>query len=235
MFKRYLISTIAFVCLMATLIPVPGQAETEEEAKLAKKQLLAENQAQRKAQRFESLQNYEVELAIAEVILRSRKPDEWTQEELEEYLHKAMFVIYEGILIYKMDHRQLPQGSSVLMNMDIIESWPLNPLNEWEPIRWGGEGFIPGNIIMQECPPELYTGLWNPKPMTFVMSINGSGVDYVPLIPLNYEISYWAILPAGSAFITGASTSPHSKSWQQYVERKNRAEAKSEVNEVAQP
>ncbi len=212
--------TLFFMTLAAIVVTVasPCFAQTMDEQE---KQEKMDNFQTEMMQRYEDeLHKSEERMLASEAVLKSKPAEKWTAEEQEEYLQWAMYTIYYGFIIYKDIHRQLPQGSSVLMKMEIIEHWPGNPYNDWEPVRWGGEGFVPGNIIVQECPPELYSGLWNPKPMTFIMSINGPSIDYIPLQEITYPLEYWAMRPAGSVWITGATTSPHSNSYSQYKERK---------------
>ena len=216
-FHRLSIFLVALAAT-ATTITQPCSAQTMDEQ--TKQEKMDTFQAEM-MQRFEDeLHKSEEKMLTAQAVLKSKPAAEWTAAEQEEYLQWAMFVVYDGFLIYKDIHRQLPQGSNVLMKMDIIEHWPGNPYSNWEPIRWEGEGFIPGNIVVQECPPELYSGLWNPKPMTFIMSINGPSVDYVPQNEIKYQLKYWAVRPAGSACLTGASSSPHSEAYRQYLEHK---------------
>ncbi|MCB1219662.1 MAG: hypothetical protein H7A35_11405 [Planctomycetales bacterium] len=201
--------------LFFIISPCAAQSMSEQE-----KQEKMDNFQAEMMQRFvDELHLSEEKMLAAEAVLKSKPAGQWSDEEQESYLQWAMFTIYDGFLIYKDIHRQLPQGSNVLMRMDIISHWPGNPYNNWEPIRWEGEGFRPGNIVVQECPPELYSGLWNPKPMTFIMSINGPSADYVPLQEITYPLEYWAVRPAGSVWLTGATSSPHSEAYRQYKEQ----------------
>ncbi|MCB1217499.1 hypothetical protein KDL44_08900 [bacterium] len=216
-----LLLVAAAASLSITAQPCFAQSMTEQE----KQEKMSSFQEEMMQRYEEELQKSEEKLLAAEAVLKSKPAEEWTVEEQEHYLRYAMFTIYGGFLIYKDIHRQLPQGSSVLMKMDIIEHWPGNPYNNWEPVRWEGEGFTAGNLVVQECPPELYSGLWNPKPMSFIMSINGPSVDYIPQQEITYGLDYWAMRPAGSVWMVGAYTSPHSRSFEQYKERKLRLES----------
>lgn len=177
----------------------------------------------------EWLRHMEQDLASAESTLTDKDASEWTQEEVEKYLFCAMYVIYDAVIIYSDTNRTLPTDSEVLRNAGIVTSWPANPFNNWEPIKWENEEFSPGDCVLQECPPELYSGLWNPRPMTFVLSINGPDEDYMSLQPVE-ALTDWSVVPPGTAFIVMSATQPASETRRKYEEMQLRKQAEENGN-----
>ncbi len=181
----------------------------------------------RRALVAEWLRHMEQDLADAESTLTNKDASEWTQEEVEKYLFCAMYVIYDGVIIYSDTNRTLPTDSEVLRNAGIVSNWPANPFNNWEPIKWENSEFSPGDCVMQECPPELYSGLWKPRPMTFVISINGPIEDYISLHPLQ-PLTDWSTVPGGSVFNVMSATQPASESRRKFEEMRQRKDQESE-------
>lgn len=194
---------VAGISLLAVSVPQSGEASPQRMESVS-----------------QTLPEYCSRLNAAEEVLRSKDQQEWSSQELENYLQMAMFVVYSDVLLYVDTHKQTPQSSRVLREQGFSEVWPGNPLNNWEPISWEGDGFIPGNLVLQECPPELYSGLWNPRPMSFIMSINGTSESYEPLNEILYGMPDWAELPAGTAFAVGAGSTPHTETRRNYEEHK---------------
>lgn len=181
------------------------------------------------------LPTYERDLATATSVLTSKDREEWTQEDIEFYLFNAMCVVYGSMVIYIDTHDTLPGGSADLRNEGIAKEWPANPFNNWEPIGWESTEFVPGDCVVQICPPELYSGIWNPRPMTFAISINGPSEDYSPLSSVSKHYD-WTYLPAGTVFMTGAGRVPATKARETMEASKQRQqeEADAENGDVSQ-
>lgn len=169
----------------------------------------------------EWLRHMEQDLTSAEAVLTGKDPSEWTPEEIDKYLFCSLYVIYDGVIIYSDTNKTLPTDSEVLRNAGILSSWPGNPFNNWEPINWENSEFSPGDCVLQECPPELYSGLWNPQPMSFVLSINGPSEDYMSLQPVQ-ALTDWSLVPVGTAYIVMSETEPATESRRKYEEIQKR-------------
>lgn len=156
------------------------------------------------------LTGFETDLAAAEDVLLAKEPSEWTQDEIEEYLFNALHLVYNANNIYILEHRQHPYDYNVLMSM--TSKWPGNPFNDWEPIRilhYPGEAgiFSPGDIILQLCPPEYYSGYPRAVPKTYVMTINGPTENHITQHQAGRFVMTmwdWDVIPAGTAFIAGS-------------------------------
>ncbi|MCB1216087.1 hypothetical protein KDL44_01760 [bacterium] len=181
----------------------------------------------RKMQVEQSLSRLEGDLQSAETVLTAKDSSEWTDEEVETYLFNAMFVIYDGIIIFLDTYDTLPGSSEALRNSGIVNDWPANPFNNWEPIKWENTEFVAGDCVVQVCPPDMYSGLWNPRPMTFAISINGPSADYQPLATPE-SLYPWAPLPAGAVFQTAAMTEPASKTLKKHEEHEAALAAQQE-------
>jgi hypothetical protein len=154
------------------------------------------------------MQNAQNKLALDENVLKGKQQSEWTDKEIESYLFHALFSIYHAMNAYMFANRRIPSSWESLRDLGDLTPWPGNPLNNWEPIKWSvaPAEFKPGDLVLQICPPDYYSGLKNPVPLSFELSINGPTEDYSPIDPFWYVPAEWAVIPKGTAFIAGATT-----------------------------
>jgi hypothetical protein len=181
------------------------------------------------ASSFENtMRNHQRDMQDAEKVLRDKPQADWTPQELETYLFNALFAVYNANCAYVIMNRRVPESWETLRDLGALKPWPGNPLNNWEPIKWevAPDKFSPGEIVLQICPPELYSGVDNPTPMTFVISINGPTHDYEPVSAIWYKPYKWATTPPGSVTIAGFYTQPAT------ITRAKRAEARKAREET---
>lgn len=141
----------------------------------------------------------------AKTVLTSKDNANWSDAEVETYLSRALYAVYYANCIYIDENKQLPYDSEALRSSGILSDWPGNPFDTWEPMTWteGGTEFKPGGLVLQPCPPNLYSGILKPVARTHVLSIFGPSSDYQPISPVD-KLFDWAIVPPGTAFLTGA-------------------------------
>ena len=162
------------------------------------------------------MRDFQTDLALAGDVLRGKDSAEWTQEDIEAYLFNALHAIYNANNIYIDEHKQHPYDGKVLRNTGILSIWPGNPFNDWQPITWeaGYTGFVPGDVVVQLCPPDWYSGYVREIPLTYAMTINGPSEDYLPLgseSPYPIESIFdWDSVPRGTAYMT---TSYYEPAW----------------------
>jgi hypothetical protein len=177
----------------------------------------AAQQSGREAMFQDWMSGFQQDLLTAQQTLAGKAQSEWTQEEIEAYLFNALFAIYNADNLYVERNRQHPSDAQVLQDSGILSPWPGNPFNDWQPISWssGSGEFSPGDIVLQLCPPEWYSGYDRLIPLTFVMSINGPAESYTPLqsadtFPIE-PIYDWDIVPPGTVFMTTSYFEPAAK------------------------
>jgi hypothetical protein len=148
---------------------------------------------------------FESDLTKAEDVLRHKPKAEWTKEEVEVYLFNAMYAVDYATIVYIDRNKQHPLDEQVLKDSGLLSHWPANPLRDWEPIRIlsKSDEFSAGDIVKQLCGPELYSGLTNPVPLTYMITINGPSKDYDPSQPVK-SLFTWATVPSGSVFVGGS-------------------------------
>jgi hypothetical protein len=140
----------------------------------------------------------------AELELNAR--DTWTITQIHEYLDASLWVIYDGLTYYFMQNGSLPTSLEGLQGSSYVPDWPANPYNDWKPIRvlTLAEGFSPGDVVWQICPPELYSGVKNPRPVSCELSIFGPDVKYGDLGDAHpTKSNTWAVVPEGAVFMRG--------------------------------
>lgn len=210
-----ILGLLALACLAS--LPKPANAQ----------------QSGREAMFQDWMGSYQSELISAGQVLASKSQSDWTQEEVESYLFNALFAIYNANNIYIERNRQHPYDAEMLRESRILTPWPENPLNAWEPISWsaGAGDFVPGDIVLQLCPVEWYSGFDRLIPLTYVLTINGPSATYTPIQdPNSYPIEPiydWDTVPPGTAFMTTSYYEPASKT-RPKLEQARKAKAERE-------
>jgi hypothetical protein len=172
-------------------------------------------------------------------VLKSKPQEEWAQVEIQTYLANAMWTVQCGILQYKYDHERLPEPVSSLTGSEYIPVWPENPFNGFAPMEVlnGYAGFKPGELVMLVCPPEEYSGIKDPRPLSYELGVYGPDEEFAQYG--NAEVtcnSDWAIAPVGVLYMTGARTESGKhllEKWEKgkrEAEEQNAATAESEDN-----
>jgi hypothetical protein len=177
-------------------------------------------------------------------VLEAKDPASWTAEDFEPYLRAATSAIGMAVSIYDLRHKALPASVDELREAKIIEDWPGNPFDGWQPPAWMADGallpevspsnpfdgwqpmaweegsmnFKPGGLVFQVCPPEYYSGISNPRPRSFVLSTFGPTPDYVPLRKL--PPLEWAVLPPGTATLSAHRAQTTAETLKKLAERK---------------
>jgi hypothetical protein len=140
--------------------------------------------------------------------------DTWGEAEVCAYLRDVAWMVYSALDTYSFDKRDVPLNLQDLVTEGYISFWPLNPLNNWEPMRVLSisDGFSPGDLVVQ----------WAPISH---QSIVGKIEDY-ELKPLSYEVAVygwteaskpngrakpveentWALTPRGIVTMLGTAT-----------------------------
>jgi len=169
----------------------------------------------------------------AEAVLKGKPQADWTDQESEKYLFNALFTVYFGLLEYLHENNSHPSSIAALDSSGIFSSdeWPRNPYNNWEPMSWGeaSSGFSAGNMVIQLCPPQLYSGLKvAPHPMTFTLGVYGANEDYKPINP-PFALFDWDAVPTDAVFITGTrfSTTEEMRKKKEALEKRRLAEEKA--------
>ena len=189
---------------------------------------------------LKNLARYETKLASVSEELRDKPVEDWTAAEQQEYLEAAIWLIYEGLLVYDYAFGEPPADNATLRESGIVSLWPANPWNAGLPIDWRVDNldFHPGDLAWQSCPPGEYSlvSLFPPReePRSFVLSIFGSAEDYA--CPYELESPFdWSVIPAGSAFVLSLRHETADETWAKIRKREaEAAEAAAEV-EAEQP
>lgn len=170
------------------------------------------------------------DLGDAEDVLKGKPRAEWTQKEQEDYLFNALYAIYFATNAYVCEYGRHPGSREDLASFAGLDPWPGNPYDNWEPLEWedypAGE-FVPGGLIRQLCPPALWSDPWDPRPKTYVLSINGPAEDYSPMDPTALKVFFeGSTIPSGTAFIAGAGWDSAAKTLERREKSRKAAEEK---------
>ncbi len=129
--------------------------------------------------------------------------------EIQRYLYYAMFYVYYGKLKanYNLDGMTLATNDiSTLVDHGFLPDWPLNPLNNWEPMRvlTPGDPASPGDLCFSLCPPGYYSMVRGDaiEPVSFELFVYGPEATpekfcVVVQHDLNKE---WSIPPDGALY-----------------------------------
>ena len=160
--------------------------------------------------RYESsIAKIQQNLTDSEAVLRAPADGGWSDLDLEQHLHNALFAVYTGIVYYEYDNRELPTDVASLAGTKYVPNWPANPLNNFEPVQVLGlaDEFSPGELVLQICPPEFYSKMNDSRPLSFELAVYGPTVEFAALgtaAPL--KINTWAVTPEGALYMAGAHT-----------------------------
>ncbi|MEZ5339124.1 MAG: hypothetical protein R3F46_12810 [bacterium] len=108
---------------------------------------------------------------------------------------------------------------SLLVGPGLIESWPLNPLNDWKPLIVSDDitAVGPGDILFELCPPE-YTSFEDLQigMQSFNMYLIGSeGLELDFPEPVIYaENREWALVPYSSIYGLSYYSLSRKKYWE---------------------
>jgi hypothetical protein len=129
--------------------------------------------------------------------------------ELGTYLGDSLWAVYNGLVLYKWENSSLPTDTESLAGSKYVPVWPLNPFNAFEPVQILelSEGFSAGDMTLQICPPEYYSRISNPRPLSFELSIFGPSEEYGNRGSAQITRSNtWAVVPSGALYMLGART-----------------------------
>jgi hypothetical protein len=151
------------------------------------------------------------QLHDAKAALQAKPQAEWTTAEISTYMDQAL--VFLGATAYVFDQRAAATDPSILMDNGYVAEWPGNPFNNWEPMKMNAAStnFSAGDLCLQICPLEDYSGYKNLVPRCFELSIFGPAEDFPGkqdwLTP--NPNNHWASVPHGSYEILGYSTTTH--------------------------
>lgn len=86
--------------------------------------------------------------------LQAKDPADWTPAEIDEYLGYSLWSYFSAVEIYKEIMGYLPDDPQWLVDTGYLKTWPLNPFNDWQPVRLltPADGFSAGDIVVQPGP-----------------------------------------------------------------------------------
>jgi hypothetical protein len=132
--------------------------------------------------------------------LQSKEPAQWTQQDLDEYLGFCLWSVFSTIEMYKDKQGEVPLGLPQLVELGYLKVAPLNPYNNWQPVRilTLADGFSPGDIVWQSNPD---------APLGYELGIYGPDAALpVPerCRPLPQNAG-WAQVPCGVRYMVGST------------------------------
>ena len=148
---------------------------------------------------------------------------EYGDDELKAYLETMMWLVVlakshvnggfdEGIHYTNQDLTRL-------VEMGVMDSWPLNPLNDWNPLIVSDDitAVGPGDILFELCP-EAYISMDDPQlgMQSFNMYlIGGEGLELDFPEPVIYaENREWALVPYSSIYGLSYYSLSRKKYWE---------------------
>lgn len=154
--------------------------------------------------------------------LRSRAPEDWSNDEITSYLETSLTLIYHAFNLNLLETGSHPLNPTSICSTSYLPEWPLNPFT-WQPIvvRDCSEGFFAGDVAFQLCPMSYSI---RGKQRSFELSIFGPALDWVQSPKILSSNSGWAITPAGTVMSIGFTTETDS-------ERSARLARKQELQE----
>jgi len=142
--------------------------------------------------------------SAARDVLLAKDASEWTKQEVTEYLKYSLILVYYAVNLQLIEddwvHMASPQQ---LADKGYLAEWPGNPFDSWKPmqIRDVSEGFFPGDIALEICPPEYAS---QGKRTSFQLYVFGADENWPQdQVKVQDPNSEWYTLPAGTAFTTG--------------------------------
>ncbi|MCB1186249.1 hypothetical protein KDL29_03700 [bacterium] len=156
-------------------------------------------------------------------LTQSMRADEYGNQELKEYLDSMLLLVYRAKA--RVNHRfdeesgRTNEDFSLLVGPGLIESWPLNPLNDWKPLIVSDDitAVGPGDILFELCPPE-YTSFEDLQigMQSFNMYLIGDESHELDFdAPLIYaENKEWARVPYSSIYGLSYYCSSRKQYWE---------------------
>jgi hypothetical protein len=169
------------------------------------------------------VQDKAVDLAKSRAVLESKASAEWTAEEIQAYLLDSLWTITYGLNLYEENNNRMPDELSDMSGTEYIPVWPGNPFADWAPMDVLGvtDGFKAGDLVLQVCPPEFYSRINNPIPLSFELGIYGENIAFAGLgnaEPSKYNT--WATTPEGVYAMVGAYTETAAHMRKKWARRK---------------
>jgi hypothetical protein len=127
------------------------------------------------------------------------------EAELCAYFRASLWLVYNALNAYTIDKMDVPDDLQELVSAGYLSSWPGNPLNEWKPMRVLalGDGFAPGEFVMQWAPPHKYSFVGSIKdaklrPLSYALAVYGLVETTEPTGPHKaLDQNSWVITPRG--------------------------------------
>ena len=148
----------------------------------------------------------------SKAVLEGMDPVEWGEAELADYQVNMGITVYNAIVVYCMENDGLTNNLEDIVG-SYLTQWPLNPQNNWEPVRVLslGDGFSAGDIVYQECPAS-YCSLVNRikngtlTAQSFELSVYGPKIDHGQESNLSLANEDWGVIPEGAIISIGMYT-----------------------------
>lgn len=175
------------------------------------------------------VQDQVVDLAKSRAVLESKDKADWTVVDIQSYLLDSIWEICDGLILYEYKNRHLPDELSDLSGTEYIPVWPGNAFSDWAPMEVlsVADGFKAGNLVLQVCPPEFYSVMNDPTPLSFELGIYGPDIKFASLNSAKpLAENTWATTPEGVYVMLGAytETAAHMrKKWEAW-QKKNKEE-----------
>jgi hypothetical protein len=164
------------------------------------------------------------ELESARAVLEGKPQAEWADFEIQGYLYTALWTVYLGAAAYVYDHRVAPQNAEVLQNSGYVAQWPGNPFNDWLPmeLKLPSDGFSSGDLCLQICPVDFYSGYQTLVPRCFELGVYGPDTAFAQFgdaAPMDENT--WAVVPDGTVYMLGYYTMTHNDLMEVLASREN--------------
>ncbi|MCB1220505.1 MAG: hypothetical protein H7A35_14715 [Planctomycetales bacterium] len=148
---------------------------------------------------------------------------DYGDEELKAYLDSMLLLVYLAKARvnggFDEEIGRTNEDLSLLVEPGLIDSWPLNPLNEWQPLVVSTDitQLGPGDIFFEICPPE-YTSFEDLRIglQSFNMYLmGGEGLELEFNDPVIYaENREWARVPYNSLYGISFYSSSRKSYWE---------------------
>jgi hypothetical protein len=155
------------------------------------------------------VQDKVADLAISRAVLESKDQAAWTPEEVQAYLHDSIWAICNGLTMYEYEYRRMPDKLSDMAGTEYAPVWPGNPYADWAPMEVlsVADGFKAGCFVLQVCPPEFYSNIKNPRPLSYELGIYGPDIEFASCNSVKpNDHNTWATIPEGVYEMIGGYT-----------------------------
>jgi hypothetical protein len=211
-----LASTGIALVVLAFTTAVPANAITSSE----RHDIIADKIADQQSELIQSLE-----------VLKSKPQEEWVPAEIQLYLSNAMWAVHYGILQYKYDHDRLPESIDSLVGTDYIPVWPENPFKNFTSMQVldGFDGFQAGELVLLICPPEEYSRIKDPRPLSYEIGVYGPDTDFARYGDASADLNGdWVVVPVGVLYMVGAREESAKHLEEKYERIKKEREATKE-------